>query len=129
MLNVEAAAKSSAHIWETEIVPALHEYILIPNKSPAFDRAWKANGHMDRATTLIADWCRAQQIPGLTEEVIALTDPNGAPRTPVILMEIPGTGLTNDTVLLYGHLDKQPEMRGWREGLSPWSPVREGDRL
>lgn len=129
MLNVEAAAKSSAHIWETEIVPALHEYILIPNKSPAFDRAWKANGHMDRATALIADWCRAQQIPGLTVEVIALDDPSGAPRTPVILMEIPGTGLTNDTVLLYGHLDKQPEMRGWREGLSPWSPVREGDRL
>ena len=81
MLNVEAAAKSSAHIWETEIVPALHEYILIPNKSPAFDRAWKANGHMDRATALIADWCRAQQIPGLTVEVIALTDASGAPRT------------------------------------------------
>jgi acetylornithine deacetylase/succinyl-diaminopimelate desuccinylase-like protein len=34
-----------------------------------------------------------------------------------------------DTVLLYGHLDKQPEMTGWREGLGPWTPVIEGDKL
>lgn len=129
MLNVQAAAKSSEHIWETEIVPALHEYILIPNKSPAFDPAWKAHGHMDRATALIEQWCRAQQIPGLSVEVVRLKNDRGEERTPVILMEIPGTGRTGDTVLLYGHLDKQPEMRGWREGLSPWNPVREGDRL
>lgn len=129
MLNVDAAARSSAQIWETEIVPALHEYILIPNKSPAFDPQWKAHGHMDRAVALIAQWCRAQAIPGLTVEVVELKNERGEARTPVILMEIPGTGRTDDTVLLYGHLDKQPEMRGWREGLSPWSPVREGERL
>jgi hypothetical protein len=46
-------------------------------------------------------------------------------------MEIPAKGgriwrAAHDTVLLYGHLDKQPEMTGWREGLGPWSPVREG---
>ena len=30
-------------------------------------------------------------------------------------------------MLLYGHLDKQPEMTGWREGFGPWTPVvREG---
>ena len=32
-------------------------------------------------------------------------------------------------MLLYGHLDKQPEMTGWRDGLGPWTPVVEGDRL
>ena len=32
-------------------------------------------------------------------------------------------------MLLYGHLDKQPEMTGWRDGLGPWKPVIEGDRL
>jgi acetylornithine deacetylase/succinyl-diaminopimelate desuccinylase-like protein len=42
-------------------------------------------------------------------------------------MDLPGEG--NDTVLLYGHLDKQPEMSGWRAGLAPWTPVLEGDRL
>jgi acetylornithine deacetylase/succinyl-diaminopimelate desuccinylase-like protein len=34
-----------------------------------------------------------------------------------------------DTVLLYGHLDKQPEMVGWAEGLGPWTPVMKDDKL
>src|SRR5262249_62098748 len=50
-------------------------------------------------------------------------------RATVILMEVPGNADADDTVLLYGHLDKQPEMHGWREGLGPWTPVREGDKL
>jgi acetylornithine deacetylase/succinyl-diaminopimelate desuccinylase-like protein len=32
-------------------------------------------------------------------------------------------------VLLYGHLDKQPEMTGWDDDLGPWKPVLKGDRL
>src|SRR2546423_3589282 len=48
-------------------------------------------------------------------------------RTPLIFMEIPGSG--KDTVLLYGHLDKQPEFEGWQKGLGPWEPVLRGDRL
>ncbi len=123
--NAELAVASAERVWEGEILPALAEYIRIPNESQAFDRAWREHGHMERAVALIEGWCRAQQafIPGLVVEVHRLGD-----RAPVILMEIPGSG-GPDTVLLYGHLDKQPEMTGWREGLSPWSPVREGDRL
>jgi acetylornithine deacetylase/succinyl-diaminopimelate desuccinylase-like protein len=87
---------------------------------------------MDRAVALVEAWCRKQPLPGLTVEVHRLEG-----RAPVILMEVPGydgghpqpPGTGPDTVLLYGHLDKQPEMTGWREGLSPWVPVREGDRL
>ncbi|MRG90718.1 M20 family metallopeptidase [Polyangium spumosum] len=109
-------------VWEQEILPALTDYIRIPNKSPSFDRAWRENGHMDRAVALIEQWCRAQPVPGLTVEVVRLEG-----RTPVILMEIPGK--SDDTILLYGHLDKQPEMTGWRDGLGPWEPVREGDKL
>lgn len=48
-------------------------------------------------------------------------------RTPLIFMEIPGD--SDDTVLLYGHLDKQPEMTGWADGLGPWIPVIKGDKL
>jgi acetylornithine deacetylase/succinyl-diaminopimelate desuccinylase-like protein len=108
------------------IVPVLHDYIGIPNLSPAFDPEWRAHGHMGAAVELIRDWCRARPIPGLTVEVVELEG-----RTPVILMEVPATGGadTADTVLLYGHLDKQPEMEGWREGLGPWTPLLEGDRL
>ena len=109
-------------VWEDEIVPRLVEYIAIPNKSPLFDPDWEAHGHMEKAVELISGWCSAQQIEGLTVEVVRLDG-----RTPLIYMEVPGTG--DDTVLLYGHLDKQPEMQGWHDDLGPWKPVRKGDKL
>ena len=121
-LDTAKALASSEQIWEREILPALHDYILIPNKSAGYDPKWAENGHMDKAVALIEAWCRKQPVKGLTLEVVRL-----AGRSPLIYMEIPGSGA--DTVLLYGHLDKQPEMTGWREGLSPWKPVREGDKL
>jgi acetylornithine deacetylase/succinyl-diaminopimelate desuccinylase-like protein len=121
-LDAKSALAFSDVAWESSIVPALVEYIAIPNKSPAYDPKWQEAGHMDRAVALIEGWCRAQKIPGLSIEVVRL--PN---RTPVIYMELPGD--SDDTVLLYGHLDKQPEMTGWRSDLGPWKPVREGDKL
>lgn len=108
--------------WEDSIVPLLTEYIRIPNKSPAFDPQWQENGHMERAVELIEGWCREEPIEGLTVEVVRLEG-----RTPVIYMEVPGDG--DDCVLLYGHLDKQPEMVGWHDDLGPWKPVRKGDKL
>lgn len=113
-------------VWDEEIVPALHDYIAIPNVSVLFDPKWREHGHMARAVELIRAWCADRKIAGLTVEVHELPG-----RTPVILMEIPafGSGSADDTVLLYGHLDKQPEMTGWREDLGPWKPVVEGDRL
>ena len=119
-LDAPRALQSSQRIWDEEILPALYEYIRIPNKSPAFDPRWQQN--MDRAVALIEGWCRKQPVAGLSLEVVRLEN-----RTPVIYMEVPGQG--SETVLLYGHLDKQPEMSGWRQGLSPWSPLREGDKL
>jgi len=108
--------------WDTSIVPTITEYIKIPNKSPMFDADWKKHGHMDRAVKLIEGWCRERSIDGIKIEVLQPKD-----RTPLIFMEIPGTG--KDTVLLYGHLDKQPEFEGWQKGLGPWEPVMKGDRL
>ena len=122
-LNPSVATASAGRIWEEEIVPALFEYIRIPNKSAAFDPAWREHGHMERAVSLIEAWCRKQPIQGLSVEVVRLAD-----RSPVIVMEVPGSD-ADDTILLYGHLDKQPEMVGWRDGLSPWEPVLEGDKL
>src|SRR4030095_12596759 len=108
--------------WDDDIVPALTEYIRIPAKSPMYDAKWAEHGHIDRAVTLITDWARARKIEGLAIEVVRLPG-----RTPVILMETPGAG--GDTVLLYGHCDKQPEMVGWAEDGGPWTPVRRGNRL
>ncbi len=111
-------------IWEESIVPALTDYIRIPNKSPAFDPDWEAHGHMAAAVTLMEAWARKQlaAFPGAELEVVQLEG-----RTPLIFIEIPGDN--DDTVLLYGHLDKQPEFTGWDEGLGPWTPVRKDDKL
>ena len=111
-------------IWDDEIIPVLTDYIRIPNKSPAFDPDWQAHGYMDAAVEQFADWARAKiaQIAGASLEVVRLEG-----RTPVIFAEIPGE--LDDTVLLYGHLDKQPEMSGWSDGLGPWVPVLKDGRL
>ncbi len=108
--------------WDESIVPTLTEYVKIPAKSPMFDAQWREHGHIDRAVELVRGWAGARSIEGLRIEVVRLEG-----RTPLLLMEAPGTG--TDTVLLYGHLDKQPEMVGWAEGTGPWTPVRRGDKL
>ncbi len=121
----DATAKWAEELFATSIVPTLERYILIPNKSPMFDPEWKKHGHMDRAVELLAGWAKQHLPDGATLEVVRLGD-----RTPVIFMDVPATGgRSGDTVMLYGHLDKQPEMTGWREGLGPWTPVLEGDKL
>ncbi len=126
------ASKSRAFIgklWDDEVVPRITEYIRIPNKSPMFDKEWKAHGYMDAAVALMEMWARAklESLPGAALEVLRLPD-----RTPLIFIDVPASGgeaRADDCVLLYGHLDKQPEMTGWSDGLGPWTPVLKGDRL
>ena len=115
-----------AEKWDDDIVPQLVEYIRIPNKSPMFDADWKANGYMDDAVRLMVEWARRQPIPGMQVDVVQLEG-----RTPLIFIEIPAAhgGRDDDCVLLYGHLDKQPEMTGWDDDLGPWKPVLRGDKL
>ncbi len=112
--------------WDDEIVPQLIEYIRIPNKSPMFDADWVAHGYMDDAVKLMEAWARAQDIPGMHLEVVRLEG-----RTPLIYIDIPASngGSSDDPILLYGHLDKQPEMTGWDDDLGPWKPVLRDDRL
>jgi acetylornithine deacetylase/succinyl-diaminopimelate desuccinylase-like protein len=108
--------------WSSSIVPTLEQYIRIPNQSPLFDPDWKRNGYMNQAVALARSWVETQQIRGLTIEVHELEG-----RTPVIFMEIEGD--QSGTVLMYGHLDKQPAMVGWEEGLGPWTPVLRDGKL
>jgi acetylornithine deacetylase/succinyl-diaminopimelate desuccinylase-like protein len=118
-----AAIRSHAEtLWDESIVPELSEYVRIPNKSPAFDPEWRAHGYMDEVIERFSGWVRRQPIRDLTFEVIRLDG-----RTPLLLIEVAGD--SDDRVLLYGHLDKQPEMTGWNPGLGPWQPVIKGDRL
>jgi acetylornithine deacetylase/succinyl-diaminopimelate desuccinylase-like protein len=108
--------------WNDSILPRLMDYIRIPNKSPHFDPQWQEHGFMEQAVRLAEAWCWAQPLPGMVVEVVRLPG-----KTPLLYIDIPET--SDDCVLLYGHLDKQPEMTGWRPGLGPWTPVIEDERL
>lgn len=123
-LDADRARAQVEETFTASIVPTLTDYIRIPNKSPMFDPQWRAHGHMDKAVDLLAGWARAHLPDGATLEIVRLGE-----RTPVIFIDVPGTARDGDTVLLYGHLDKQPEMTGWEEGLGPWTPVMRGERL
>ena len=124
MLDSAKLQKFVDQSWGDEIVPTLVEYIKIPNKSPLFDPDWAAHGYMDAAVEMFVAWARGKiaGLPGAALEVVRVGD-----RTPVILIDVPGEG--SGTVLLYGHLDKQPEMVGWEEGYGPWLPRIVGDKL
>jgi acetylornithine deacetylase/succinyl-diaminopimelate desuccinylase-like protein len=123
-MNPTLAKAFIDRIWDEEVIPQLTDYIRIPNKSPAFDPDWQAHGHMDAAVDQFAAWAKAKiaGLDGASLEVVRLDG-----RTPVIFIDIPGDG--DETVLLYGHIDKQPEMSGWAEGLGPWVPVLKDGRL
>jgi acetylornithine deacetylase/succinyl-diaminopimelate desuccinylase-like protein len=127
-VTVEHLRASIDRCWAESIVPTLVDYIRIPCKSPEFDANWAANGFIDAAVALFEFWARAKlaAIPGAAVETVRLPG-----RTPLLLLEIPASGSVNDDdcVLLYGHLDKQPEMSGWSEGLGPWSPVLRDEKL
>ena len=121
-LDVQSLEEFVSLKWDEEVVAQLVEYIGIPCKSPHFDADWAKNGHLDAAVALAEGWARAQKIPGLKIEVVRLEG-----RTPVIFFELAGEA--RGTVLMYGHLDKQPEMTGWREGYGPWVPVLHEGKL
>ena len=114
----DALRNFTDRLWDDEIVPALKRYIEVPAKSPMFDKEWAKNGYVDRVVRDAAAWVEGKKLSGLKLEVIRLEG-----RTPVILFEVPATKAgSSDTVLMYGHLDKQPEFNGWRNDLGPWTP-------
>lgn len=121
-MNQQTVQKFVDEVWMDSIVPELIEYIKIPNKSPHFDPDWEEHGYMEDAVQQIFAWCKSQDIAGMECEIVRLPG-----RTPLIFMDIPGDN--DDTILLYGHLDKQPEMSGWADGLGPWIPVLRDEKL
>lgn len=111
--------------WDEAIVPALTEYIGVPAKSPMFDKDWQSHGYLDKVVRDAAAWVESRKVAGLKLEVVRLEG-----RTPVICFEVPATKAgSTDTVVMYGHLDKQPEFNGWRNDLGPWTPKYENGLL
>ncbi len=124
-LDSAAALDRISGVWDASIVPQLSDYIRIPAKSPMFEPGWADAGLLDTVVRNAADWVLAQQVAGLTAEVVRLPG-----RTPVLFFEIAATRPASpQTVLMYGHLDKQPEFAGWRADLGPWTPKMEDGKL
>ena len=123
-MSPSTLAESRA-IWERSILPVLCDYIRIPNVSSAYDETWRESGHMFRAAELLRDWCVSRPIEGMTVDLLFQES-----LSPLLLIDVAAHRTDrDDTVLLYGHLDKQPEMTGWREPFGPWNPVIEDGRL
>ena len=129
VLNTTQALAHVSQAWDGDIVQRLSDYIAIPAKSPMFDADWLAHGYLETVVRNTAQWIEAQKLEGLTLEVVRLPG-----RTPVIFFEVAATrnaqeGVSAQTVLMYGHLDKQPEFSGWRKDLGPWTPKYEDGKL
>ncbi|HEV8333149.1 MAG TPA: M20/M25/M40 family metallo-hydrolase [Steroidobacteraceae bacterium] len=127
-IDMERLTRYIDTVWDQSIVPALSEYIRIPNKSVHFDPQWEQHGHMLRAAELMKTWCEQNALPGMKIEIVRLPG-----LTPLLYIDVPASGnpagRSNDCVLLYGHMDKQPEFSGWVEGLEAWKPVLRDGRL
>ncbi|GAB3480648.1 M20/M25/M40 family metallo-hydrolase [Amycolatopsis cihanbeyliensis] len=114
-------------LWSDDILPSLRDLVEIPALSPLFDSEWQQSGHLEAAVEHVRDWLTARRFPGATVEVVRLPG-----RTPLLVLDVPATGDVSPdagTVLLYGHLDKQPPVGGWSAGLGPWTPVVRDGRL
>ena len=120
--KLKAAFPAIEKRWDDSIIPTLCDYIKIPNKSIHFDKDWETHGYMDHAMELIVDWCKAHPLKDMALELIKVPG-----RTPLLLIDVPGQ--SDHTILLYGHMDKQPEMRGWDEDKGPWKPVIQDGKL
>ena len=126
-LDAARALDQVSRQWDADILRQLTDYIAVPAKSPMFDPDWAAHGHLETVLRNAATWVEAQKVEGLTLEVVRLPG-----RTPVLFFEVTATrpaAAGSQTVLMYGHLDKQPEFSGWRSDLGPWTPKYEDGKL
>ena len=137
LLDARLLQDSVNESWTQHIVPALVDYIAVPAKSPSFDADWAVHGLLEKVVQDAAEWIEQRKVRGLQLEIVRLVDASGKPRTPVLFFELAantgrGDGSapsSGETVLIYGHLDKQPEFTGWRSDLGPWTPKIENGRL
>jgi acetylornithine deacetylase/succinyl-diaminopimelate desuccinylase-like protein len=115
-----------SRLWENDVLPSLTGLVEIPALSQAFDPDWDIHGQLAAAVDHVRSWIAARNLPGATLDVVRVDG-----RSPVLLVDVPATPGAEDrgTVLLYGHLDKQPPVGGWSEGLGPWTPVLRDGKL
>lgn len=120
----DAVQRTVHEEWDKTIVPCMSEYIGIHNQSPEYDPEFYTNGLCEKAFDVLIDWMKGQNVKGLTYEYIQEKG-----RTPFLIAEIAATEPTQGTVLMYGHMDKQPPLYPWAEGLDPYKAVMRDGKL
>lgn len=110
--------------FEARALDTLSTYGAIPCLSPMFDAQWDQNGHIEAAVQLLASWARTTKLAHFDVAIERLEG-----RTPVLVVTVEATAPSSGTVVLYGHLDKQPPLGDWSDGLDPFVPVRRGNRV
>jgi len=109
---------------ERDVLETLTAFGAIPSLSPEFDAEWAEHGYLEQAAQLLADWARSRKFASADVTIHRLPG-----RTPTLVVTVDSTAGEGGTVVLYGHLDKQPPLGDWSEGLNPFVPVRRDDRL
>ncbi len=110
--------------FERDALPTLTTYAAIKCLSPMYDAQWVQHGYIDQAVELLSDWALARKLANFDVEIRRIDH-----RTPVLVVTVAATAPGDGTAVLYGHLDKQPPLGDWSEGLAAFEPVRRGDRV
>ncbi len=130
---------------ESTIIRSLRDIIAVPNLSPAFVRgdAWLPETEtmvallVSSVEALKKEWAGRCRTDDITLRVYGGKDApvGGKLLTPVLLVEVPafaGAGAAparKDSVLLYGHMDKQPPGTGWQPDLPPYNAVIKDEKM
>ena len=124
MVDSDIETYIQAHFF-AEYLEGLKEFVRIPSLSPIFDPNWQENKALMRQMAHLVSFAHTQNIEGLT--VTPLKDEG---RSPFLICDIASNGgkagiVPDYTVLLYGHMDKQPFGEGWE--TDPCEPVIKED--
>jgi acetylornithine deacetylase/succinyl-diaminopimelate desuccinylase-like protein len=109
--------------WENWYVKGLGDFIRVPNLTPMVDKEYLTNGLVEKSMDCVDGYVNELNLKGISKKIY---QPEGS--TPLLVYVIEAINSTKN-VMLYGHLDKQPWMAGWAEGLSPTDPVIRGDYM
>ncbi|CAD8206663.1 unnamed protein product [Paramecium pentaurelia] len=108
-----------------ESLPVLMDILRIPSMSREFDNEYLTNGLLLKTAQSFEQYIRQAN---LKNAQIQLYNDEGF--SPFLFVEVEGSdGMTDGTVLFYGHMDKQPPFTGWREGISAYDPKIIDDKL
>ena len=122
-ISKESTSEFIHEHWDSWFIKGLSDFISVPNLTPMVDAEYLTNGNIEKAIATVDEYVNKLQIQGLTRHIV---QPEGFP--PLVVYVIDGQG-SETNLRLYGHLDKQPWMEPWDEGLGPTTPVVRNGKL